>query len=169
MGNRQGHDQDELDAIVTALEDLVARRSASTSPRHSGRLLGMLLVTRGYLVQSELEYALAWQERSGRRLGQVVVDLGLVREEEIVELLAEQHRLDVLDPAKIVIEPIFEADFEDTAYAYRPARGAVDAVKEVHRQLCQGYADVVDADVSRYLDPVSYCPLVHEAPSNSSL
>src|ERR1700704_6114046 len=34
--------------------------------------------------------------------------------------------------AKIVIEPIFEADFEDNAYGYRPARGAVDAVKDVH-------------------------------------
>jgi hypothetical protein len=41
--------------------------------------------------------------------------------------------------AKIVIEPIFEADFEDNAYGYRPARGAVDAVKEVHRHLCRGY------------------------------
>lgn len=50
--------------------------------------------------------------------------------------------------AKIVIEPIFEADFEDNAYGYRPARGAVDAVKEVHRHLCRGYADVVDADLS---------------------
>ena len=33
--------------------------------------------------------------------------------------------------AKLVLEPIFEADFEDNAYGYRPARGAVDAVKEV--------------------------------------
>src|SRR5437660_5800563 len=64
--------------------------------------------------------------------------------------------------AKIVIEPIFEADFADNAYGYRPARGAVDAVKEVHRHLCRGYADVVDADLSKYLDTASYCPLVHE-------
>jgi RNA-directed DNA polymerase len=35
--------------------------------------------------------------------------------------------------AKLVLEPIFEADFEDNAYGYRSARGAVDAVKEVHR------------------------------------
>ncbi len=41
--------------------------------------------------------------------------------------------------AKLVLEPIFEADFEDSAYGYRPARGAVDAVKEVHRLICQGY------------------------------
>ena len=65
--------------------------------------------------------------------------------------------------AKIVLEPIFEADFEDTAYGYRPKRGAVDAVKEVHRHLCRGYTDVVDADLSRYLDHVSHCPLVYEA------
>src|SRR5262245_56592733 len=33
--------------------------------------------------------------------------------------------------AKLVLEPIFEADFEDNVYGYRPVRGAVDAVKEV--------------------------------------
>src|SRR5262245_35885285 len=43
--------------------------------------------------------------------------------------------------AKIVLEPIFEADFEDTAYGYRPRRGAVDAVKEVHRHIVRGYTD----------------------------
>jgi hypothetical protein len=41
--------------------------------------------------------------------------------------------------AKLVLEPIFEADFEDNAYGYRPARGAVDAVTEVHRLICRGY------------------------------
>jgi RNA-directed DNA polymerase len=70
--------------------------------------------------------------------------------------------------AKIVLEPIFEADFEDTAYGYRPRRGALAAVKEVHRHLVRGNTDVVDADLSRYLDPVSYCPLVDEAHANSS-
>jgi retron-type reverse transcriptase len=65
--------------------------------------------------------------------------------------------------AKLVLEPIFEADFEDNAYGYRPARGAVDAVKEVHRLICRGYTDVVDADLSRYLDRASYCTQIHEA------
>ena len=37
--------------------------------------------------------------------------------------------------AKLVLEPIFEAGFEDNAYGYRPARGAVDAVKEVHQLI----------------------------------
>jgi RNA-directed DNA polymerase len=70
--------------------------------------------------------------------------------------------------AKLVLEPIFEADFEDNAYGYRPVRGAVDAVKEVHRLICRGYTDVVDADLSKYLDPVSYCPQVHEVHANRS-
>jgi len=53
--------------------------------------------------------------------------------------------------AKIVLEPIFEADFEDSAYGYRPRRGAIDAVKETHRLMCRGYTDVVDADLSNGL------------------
>jgi RNA-directed DNA polymerase len=62
--------------------------------------------------------------------------------------------------AKIVLEPIFEADFEDSAYGYRPTRGAVDAVKEVHRRICRGYTDVVDADLSRYFDSIPHAELM---------
>ena len=62
--------------------------------------------------------------------------------------------------AKLVLEPIFEADFEDNAYGYRPARGAVDAVKEVHRLICRGYTDVVDADLSRYFDSIPHAELL---------
>jgi len=62
--------------------------------------------------------------------------------------------------AKIVLEPIFEADFEDSAYGYRRGRGAVDAVKEVHRLICRGYTDVVDADLSRYFDSIPHAELM---------
>jgi len=62
--------------------------------------------------------------------------------------------------AKLVLEPIFEADFEDNAYGYRPRRGAVDAVKDVHRQLCRGYTDVVDADLSKYFDNIPHRDLM---------
>ena len=62
--------------------------------------------------------------------------------------------------AKLVLEPIFEADFEDNAYGYRPARGAVDAVKDVHRHLSRGYTDVVDADLSRYFDSIPHDDLL---------
>ncbi len=49
---------------------------------------------------------------------------------------------------KLVLEPIFEADLENSAYGYRPGRDATGAVKEVHRLICRGYTDVVDADLS---------------------
>src|SRR5262249_35140199 len=62
--------------------------------------------------------------------------------------------------AKIVLEPIFEADFEDSAYGYRPARGAVDAGEVVHRHLCRGYTDIVDADLARYFDSIPYDDLL---------
>ena len=62
--------------------------------------------------------------------------------------------------AKIVLEPFFEVDFEDNAYGYRPARGAVDAVKEVHRLICRGYTDVVDADLSRYFNSIPHDELL---------
>jgi RNA-directed DNA polymerase len=62
--------------------------------------------------------------------------------------------------AKLVLEPIFEADFEDNAYGYRPVRGAVDAVKEVHRLIGRGYTDVVDADLSRYFDSIPHDELL---------
>lgn len=62
--------------------------------------------------------------------------------------------------AKLVLEPIFEADFEDNAYGYRPVRGAIDAVKEVHRLICRGYTDVVDADLSKYFDSIPHSDLM---------
>src|SRR5438270_9545987 len=62
--------------------------------------------------------------------------------------------------AKLVLEPIFEADFEDGAYGYRPCRSAADAIKEVHRLICRGYTDVVDADLSKYFDTIPHSDLL---------
>ena len=62
--------------------------------------------------------------------------------------------------AKLVLEPIFEADFEDSAYGYRPGRGGADAIKEVHRRVLQGYTDVVDADLSKYFDTIPHPELM---------
>ena len=69
--------------------------------------------------------------------------------------------------AKLLLEPIFEADFDPNAYGYRPKRSAQDAIQKVHKLLCEGYGDVVDADLSKYFDTASYCPLIHENCSNS--
>jgi len=61
----------------------------------------------------------------------------------------------VQSAAKLVLEPIFEADLDPAAYGYRPGRSGADAIKEVHALLCRGYTDVVDADLSKYLDPAA--------------
>ena len=63
----------------------------------------------------------------------------------------ERPRL-IQTAAKLVLEPIFEADFEDNESGYQPACGVVDAIKGVHRHVRRGYTDVVDADLSRYFD-----------------
>lgn len=62
--------------------------------------------------------------------------------------------------AKLVLEPIFEADFVDGAYGYRPKRSAQDAVREVHQALTEGYTEVVDADLSKYFDTIPHHELM---------
>src|ERR1700731_3517222 len=69
--------------------------------------------------------------------------------------------------AKLVLEPIFEADLDPSAYGYRPKRGGLDAIKEVHALICRGYTDVVDADLTKYLDTASYYPQGHAVGLNS--
>jgi RNA-directed DNA polymerase len=62
--------------------------------------------------------------------------------------------------AKLVLEPIFEADLEPNAYGYRPGRSATEAVRAVHGLLRQGYTDVVDADLSKYFDTIPHRELM---------
>lgn len=62
--------------------------------------------------------------------------------------------------AKLILEPIFEADFEPNAYGYRPGRSALDAVREVHRLLLAGHTDVVDADLSQYFEEIPHRELL---------
>jgi RNA-directed DNA polymerase len=59
--------------------------------------------------------------------------------------------------AKLVLEPIFEADMEDCAYGYRPKRSAV---KAVHGALIEGYTQVVDADLSKFFDRIPHDDLM---------
>jgi RNA-directed DNA polymerase len=62
--------------------------------------------------------------------------------------------------AKLVLEPVFEADFKDQAYGYRPNKSARDAVEEVHDNLKEGYRHVVDADVAGYFDNIPHDQLL---------
>ena len=62
--------------------------------------------------------------------------------------------------AKLVLEPIFEADLEPCAYGYRPRRSAQDGIQKVHKLLCAGYTEIVDADLSKYFDSIPHRELM---------
>jgi RNA-directed DNA polymerase len=62
--------------------------------------------------------------------------------------------------AVLVLEPIFEADLPAEQYAYRRDRGALDAVRQVHRLINTGYGEVVDADLSSYFDSLPHAELL---------
>ncbi|MGH8516571.1 MAG: group II intron reverse transcriptase/maturase [Panacagrimonas sp.] len=62
--------------------------------------------------------------------------------------------------ATLVLEPIFEADFDEAAYGYRPKRSALDAVQTVHKAIDEGHTEIVDADLSRYFDSIPHSELM---------
>ncbi|MGH7220049.1 MAG: group II intron reverse transcriptase/maturase [Nitrospiraceae bacterium] len=55
---------------------------------------------------------------------------------------------------RMVLEPIFERDFAEPSYGFRPNRGCKDALRRVDHLLKQGYAWVVDADLKSYFDTI---------------
>ncbi|HKD01634.1 MAG TPA: group II intron reverse transcriptase/maturase [Terriglobales bacterium] len=57
--------------------------------------------------------------------------------------------------AKIVIEPIYEADFQASSYGFRPRRSATQALEAIRKAGNQGYNFVVDADIQSYFDTIS--------------
>jgi RNA-directed DNA polymerase len=61
---------------------------------------------------------------------------------------------------KLVMEPIFEKDFQPVSYGFRPERGCLDALRVVHQALKEGYTWVVDADLQSYFDTIPKEPLL---------
>jgi len=61
----------------------------------------------------------------------------------------------VQQACKIVIEPIFEANFQDNSYGFRPKRSAQQAVQVVRKALVRGWY-VVDADIQSYFDTIDH-------------
>lgn len=62
--------------------------------------------------------------------------------------------------AKLVLEPIFEADFCDTSYGFRPRRSAHNAMDAIAEGLRFGHTQVIDADLSKYFDSIPHAKLM---------
>jgi len=58
------------------------------------------------------------------------------------------------------IEPIFERDFAEHSYGFRPGRGCKDALRRVSELLAKGYVYAVDADLKGYFDSIPHEPLM---------
>ena len=58
--------------------------------------------------------------------------------------------------ALLILEPIFEADFEDCSYGFRPGRNAHQALEEIRGHLQAGYQAVYDADLKGYFDSIPH-------------
>jgi RNA-directed DNA polymerase len=61
---------------------------------------------------------------------------------------------------KLVLEPIFEADFEPVSYGFRPNRRAHDAIAEIHFYATVGYRQVLDADIEACFDSIDHAALM---------
>lgn len=60
----------------------------------------------------------------------------------------------------LLLEPIFEADFEDNVFGYRPGKSAHQALEAVRERLYAGQTHVVDADISQYFDMIPHGDLL---------
>jgi group II intron reverse transcriptase/maturase len=60
----------------------------------------------------------------------------------------------------LVLEPIFEADFAETSYGFRPEKSAHDAVREIYKYLNWGCEEVYDVDLEKYFDTVEHHKLM---------
>jgi RNA-directed DNA polymerase len=61
---------------------------------------------------------------------------------------------------KLVIEPIFEADFEDESYGFRLKKSAKDAIEKIKKNLEEGLEQIFDADLSAYFDTIPHRELM---------
>src|SRR5713101_7298139 len=60
----------------------------------------------------------------------------------------------------LILEPIFEADFEDCSYGFRPGRSAHQALRTIRQHLKEGYSAVYDADLAGYFDSIPHDKLI---------
>ena len=62
--------------------------------------------------------------------------------------------------AKLILEPIFEADFKECSYGFRPKRSAKDALKAIDKSVKEGRTQIYDADLKGYFDSIPHDKLM---------
>ena len=81
----------------------------------------------------------------------------------VVDRLVQQAILQVLNP-------ILDPTFSNSSYGFRPGRSPHMALVPARQYVArEGRRFVVDLDLEKFLDPASYCPLIHENHSNRSV
>ncbi len=99
-------------------------------------------------------------QRTYRPLRVRKVEIPKERGVRVLSIPAIRDRV-VQGALKLILEPIFEADFQEGSYAYRPQRSAHDAVHRVAVAMAEGKTEVIDLDLHAYFDTVRH-PIVFE-------
>lgn len=66
----------------------------------------------------------------------------------------------VQQAVSLIIGPIFESDFQDFSFGYRPNKSARDASNEVYKYLCYGLTNVVEVDIRSFFDNINHSKLL---------
>ena len=80
---------------------------------------------------------------------QLEMDLPTVADRMIQQALAQ------------VLSPIFEVDFSNYSYGFRPGRNAHDAIQQAEQYINEGYNVVVDLDLEKFFDRVNHDKLMY--------
>lgn len=103
-------------------------------------------------IQTELETKTYYPERRKEKV--------IPKEKGVRRLSIPTIKDRVVEGAlKLILESIFEADFQPGSYGYRPKRTAAEAIDKVSKSALQGKTRVIDVDLSKYFDGIDHAKL----------